>query len=112
MSVVEPPVEGEYLGKMPAGFKMIAALLGDLEDGDGQGRVHFRLDSSPRALSRAADHVRRAFPRDEGVEPTSVLVVTWENMTARGTAGRGDGPDTKVRWSCWEDGTFKVAPFT
>ncbi|XP_056266669.1 nidogen-1-like isoform X1 [Pseudoliparis swirei] len=95
VSVVEPPAEGEYLGKMPAGFKMIAALLGDLEDGDGQGRVHFRLDSSPQALSRAADHVRRAFPRDEGVEPTSVLVVTWENMTARGTAGRGDGPDTK-----------------
>ncbi|TNN32523.1 Nidogen-1 [Liparis tanakae] len=93
VSVVEPPAEGEYLGKMPAGFKMIAALLGDLEDGDGQ--VHFRLDSSPRALSRAADHVRRAFPRDEDVEPTSVVVVTWENMAARGTSGRGDGPDAK-----------------
>uniref|UniRef100_A0A8C2Z7R9 Nidogen 1 n=1 Tax=Cyclopterus lumpus TaxID=8103 RepID=A0A8C2Z7R9_CYCLU len=97
VSVVEPPAEGEYLGKMPASFKMIAALLGDLEDGDGQGKVHFRLDGSPEALSRAAEHVTRAFPRDDGVEPTSVLVVTWENVVARGTSGRGDGLDTKVR---------------
>ncbi|XP_068444754.1 nidogen-1-like [Clinocottus analis] len=95
VSVVEPPAEGDYLGKMPASFKMIAALLGDLEDSDSQGKVHFRWDSSPDVLSRAADHVRRAFPRDEGVEPTSVLVVTWENMAARGTSGRGDGLDTK-----------------
>ncbi|XP_068582888.1 nidogen-1-like [Cebidichthys violaceus] len=95
VSVVEPPAEGEYLGKMPASFKMIAALLGDLEDSDGQGKVHYRWDSSPDVLSQAADHVRQAFPRDEGVEPTTVLIVTWENMAARGTSGRGDGLDTK-----------------
>ncbi|XP_077935755.1 nidogen-1-like isoform X2 [Gasterosteus aculeatus] len=90
-----PPKELEYLGKMPAGFGMIAALLGDLEDSDGQGKVHFRWDSSPEVLSRAAEYVSRAFPRDEGVEPTAALVVTWENMAARGTTGRGDGLGTK-----------------
>uniref|UniRef100_A0AAQ4QIE9 Nidogen 1b n=1 Tax=Gasterosteus aculeatus aculeatus TaxID=481459 RepID=A0AAQ4QIE9_GASAC len=90
-----PPKEQEYLGKMPAGFGMIAALLGDLEDSDGQGKVHFRWDSSPEVLSRAAEYVSRAFPRDEGVEPTAALVVTWENMAARGTTGRGDGLGTK-----------------
>ncbi|XP_037327749.2 nidogen-1-like [Pungitius pungitius] len=90
-----PPKEQEYLGKMPAGFGMIAALLGDLEDSDGLGKVHFRWDSSPEVLTRAAEYVRRAFPRDEGVEPTAALVVTWENMAARGTTGRGDGLGTK-----------------
>ncbi|XP_037621658.1 nidogen-1-like [Sebastes umbrosus] len=95
VSVVEPPAEEEYLGKMPASFKMIAALLGDLEDSDGQGKVHFRWDSSPDVLSRAAEHVQQAFPRDDGVEPTTVFIVTWENMAARGTSGRGDGLDTK-----------------
>lgn len=97
MSVVEPLAEEEYLGKMPTSFKMIAALLGDLEDSDGQGKVHFRWDSSPDVLSRAAEHVQQAFPRDDGVEPTTVFIVTWENMAARGTSGRGDGLNTKVR---------------
>lgn len=97
MSFAEPPAEVEYLGKMPADFKMIAALLGDLDDSDGQGKVYFRQDDSPEVLSRAAEHIRQAFPRDTGVEPTSTLIVTWENMAAAGTSGRGDGLDAKVR---------------
>ncbi|XP_028460050.1 nidogen-1-like [Perca flavescens] len=95
VSVVEPPSEEQYLGKMPASFKMIAALLGDLDDSDGRGKVHFRWDSSPGARNRTAEHVRRAFPRDDVEQPAGVLVVTWENVAARGTPGRGDGPDTK-----------------
>ncbi|XP_029312925.1 LOW QUALITY PROTEIN: nidogen-1-like [Cottoperca gobio] len=95
VSISEPPAEEEYLGKMPASFKMISALLGDLENSDGQGKVHFRWDSSPGALSQAAEHIRQAFPRDVGVEPTTVFIVTWENMAARGTSGRGDRLDTK-----------------
>ncbi|KAI3352670.1 hypothetical protein L3Q82_020124 [Scortum barcoo] len=93
----DPPAEDSYLGKMPASFKMIAALLGDLDNSDGQGKVYFRSDSSPDVRSRAAKHIRKAFPRDGGVGPTSALVVTWENMAARGMSGRGDGLDTKVR---------------
>ncbi|KAM8878100.1 nidogen-1-like [Spinachia spinachia] len=89
------PKEQEYLGKMPVGFGIIAALLGDLEDSDGQGKVHFRWDSSPEVLSRTAEYVSRAFPRDEGVEPTAALVVTWENMAARGATERGDRLGTK-----------------
>lgn len=95
VAVVAPPAEDEYLRKMPASFKMIAALLGDLDNSDGQGKVHFRLDNSSEVLNRAAEHIRKAFPRDEGVDPTSVLIVTWENMAARGASGRGDGLDTK-----------------
>ncbi|XP_042370693.1 nidogen-1-like, partial [Plectropomus leopardus] len=95
VSMVKPPAEEEYLGKMPASFKMIAALLGDLEDRDGHGKVFYRWDSSPEVLDRAAEIVRRAFPRDDGVEPTGVLVVTWENMRARGTSERGDQQDSE-----------------
>lgn len=95
--MVEPPAENEYLGKMPANFKMIAALLGDLDDRDGQGRVYFRQDSGSYVLSRAAEHIRRAFPKDAEVKPTAALIVTWENMAAHGISGRGDGLDSKVR---------------
>ncbi|XP_042243705.1 nidogen-1-like [Thunnus thynnus] len=95
VAAAEPTAEGEYLGKMPSSFKMMAALLGDLDTSDGQGKVYFREDSSPAVLSRAAEHVRRAFPRDDGVEPTSTLIVTWVNMAAKGTSGRGDGLNTK-----------------
>ncbi|XP_039665720.1 nidogen-1-like [Perca fluviatilis] len=97
VSVVEPPSEEQYLGKMPASFKMIAALLGDLDDSDGRGKVHFRWDGGPGARNRTAELVRRAFPRDDAEEqPAGVLVVTWENVAARGTPGRGDGLDAKV----------------
>nr|XP_020475953.1 nidogen-1-like [Monopterus albus] len=95
VAMVNPPAEKEYLGKMPTSFKMIAALLGDLDNSDGQGKVYFRQDSSPGILSRAAMHIRQAFPRDEGMEPNSALVITWENMAAHGTSGQGDGLDTK-----------------
>ncbi|XP_071359223.1 nidogen-1-like isoform X2 [Trachinotus anak] len=80
---------------MPASFKMIAALLGDLDNSDGRGRVFFRQDSSPDVLRRAGEHVRQAFPRDDEVEPHSVLIITWVNMAAQGTSGRGDGLDVK-----------------
>ncbi|XP_053275519.1 nidogen-1 [Pleuronectes platessa] len=80
---------------MPASFPMIAALLGDLDNRDGQGTVFYRQDRSPAVLSRAAEHITQAFPRDEGVEPLNVLVVTWVDMAARGTSGRGDRVDTK-----------------
>lgn len=97
VAAAKPPAEEEYLGKMPASFKMIAALLGDLDTSDGKGKVYYRKDSSPAVLSQAAEHIRRAFPRDDGVDPTRAFIVTWENMAAKGTSGRGDGLDTKVR---------------
>ncbi|XP_035022947.2 nidogen-1 [Hippoglossus stenolepis] len=95
VSLVAPPAESVYLGKMPASFPMIAALLGDLDNSDGQGTVFYRQDRSPEVLSRAAEHIKQAFPREEGVEPLNVLVVTWVDMAARGTSGRGDGLDAK-----------------
>ncbi|XP_070683739.1 nidogen-1-like [Pempheris klunzingeri] len=92
---VQPPAEDQYLGKMPSDFPMMAALLGNMDASDGRGKVHYRTDSSPAVLTRAAEHIKRAFPRDDLVEPDSALVVTWENMAAQGTSGRGDGLDAK-----------------
>ncbi|XP_024145472.1 nidogen-1 [Oryzias melastigma] len=86
-----PPPEQEYLGKMPSAFKMIVALLGDLDSGGGLGRVHFREDHSPEVLRRAGEHIRLAFPTGEEEAPMNALIVTWENMVAQGTVGRGDG---------------------
>lgn len=97
VAFVEPPAEDEYLGKMPAGFKMIAAMLGDLDHSDGQGTVYFRQDSSPAVLSQAGEHIRRAFPGDNGEEPVSAVVVTWDSVAAAGSSGRGDGLDAEVR---------------
>lgn len=97
MAVAEPPAEVEYLGNMPSNFKMIAALLGNLDNSDGQGKVYFRQDNSPDILSRAAGHIKQAFPRDEEVKPTNALIVTWENMAAHMTSRRGDELDVKVR---------------
>lgn len=73
---------------MPSSFKMIAALLGDLDNSDGQGKVYFREDNSPDILSRTAEHILQAFPRDKGVEPKNTLIVTWENIAAKGTPGQ------------------------
>uniref|UniRef100_A0A3Q1IY26 Uncharacterized protein n=1 Tax=Anabas testudineus TaxID=64144 RepID=A0A3Q1IY26_ANATE len=95
LAAVEPPAEKDYLGKMPASFKMMAALLGDLDNSDGQGKVYFRQDGGLHVLSRAAEHITQAFPRDADVKLTSALIVTWESMAAHGTSGRGDGLDTK-----------------
>uniref|UniRef100_A0A8D3DRR1 Nidogen 1 n=1 Tax=Scophthalmus maximus TaxID=52904 RepID=A0A8D3DRR1_SCOMX len=93
VSSFNPPAESEHLGKMPANFTMMAALLGDLDNSDGQGNVFYRRDSSPDVLSRAHEHIKQAFPRDYNVEPSSVLVITWVNMAARGT------PDQKLSGS-------------
>ncbi|XP_034043534.1 nidogen-1-like [Thalassophryne amazonica] len=95
VAVSKLPPEEEYLGKMPVKFKMIAALLGDLDNSDGQGKVYFREDKSPAVLTRTANHIKQAFPNEKGVEPISTIVVTWENMSAHGTSGRGDGLDVK-----------------
>ncbi|XP_039883189.1 nidogen-1-like isoform X3 [Simochromis diagramma] len=95
VAVAEPPAEEKYLGKMPSEFKMIAVLLGDLDNSDGQGKVYFRHDSTPNILGRAADHIRQGFPDGKVEKPTNTFIVTWENMAAQGTSGRGDQLDTK-----------------
>lgn len=97
MAFDQPPPEGDYLWKMPAGFRMIAPLLGDLDNSDGRGTVHYREDRSPAVLRRAGVHIRRAFPAKVEAEPLSTVVVTWEKMAAAGSSGRGDGLDSEVR---------------
>lgn len=97
MSFSKPPAELGYLGNMPAAFKMIAALLGDLDNSAGQGAVYFRQDDAVEILSQVNNFVKQAFPGETVEEPMNAVVVTWENIPARdGTQGRGDGPDIKV----------------
>ncbi|XP_071206983.1 nidogen-1-like isoform X2 [Salvelinus alpinus] len=95
LAVEEPKVESEYLGKMPASFGMIAAFLGDLDNSDGVGKVYYRQDSRPSVLLRTTDHISQAFPQDDEIKPTHALIITWENVAAHGSPGRGDGLDRK-----------------
>uniref|UniRef100_A0A667Y135 Nidogen 1 n=1 Tax=Myripristis murdjan TaxID=586833 RepID=A0A667Y135_9TELE len=108
VSGAKPPAKADYLGKMPAEFKMIAALLGDLDNSDGQGKVYFREDSSPDVLARATEHIRQAFPRDDDVDPTSTFIVTWENMAARGTTGRGDRNTFQLVVASMESASYAI----
>ncbi|XP_026133570.1 nidogen-1-like [Carassius auratus] len=91
VALEKPTGEWEYLGNMPASFGMIAALLGDLDTSDGEGKVFFRQDSSPALLQRAADHINRAFPEEDTVNPVSAVVVTWVDVASHQTESRGDG---------------------
>uniref|UniRef100_A0A671RBF1 Nidogen-1-like n=1 Tax=Sinocyclocheilus anshuiensis TaxID=1608454 RepID=A0A671RBF1_9TELE len=91
VALEKPTGESEYLGNMPAGFGMIAALQGDLDTSDGVGKVFFRQDSSPALLQQAADHINRAFPEDDVVNPISAVVVTWVDVASHRAESRGDG---------------------
>lgn len=62
---------------------MVAALQGDLDTSDGVGKVFFRQDSSPEVLRRAAEHINRAFPDDNEVDPTNAVVITWVDVATR-----------------------------
>ncbi|XP_067092581.1 nidogen-1 [Osmerus mordax] len=94
VATAKPSSEATYLGKMPAGFGMIAALHGDLDTSDGVGKVYFRQDASVSTLQQAADHINRAFPEDDEVEPTHVLVVTWADVASYQPHSRGDSLDS------------------
>lgn len=75
---------------------MIAALQGDLDTSDGVGKVFFRQDTSPQILRQAAEHINRAFPDDDKVDPTHAVVITWADVATHEPQIRGDGIDKKV----------------
>uniref|UniRef100_A0A8C9SVV1 Nidogen-1 n=1 Tax=Scleropages formosus TaxID=113540 RepID=A0A8C9SVV1_SCLFO len=85
----------EYQNNMPASFGMIAAAMGNLDTSNGVGKVYFRQDASPTTLRQVADHINRAFPEDDEVEPIHALVVTWENVEPHESSRRGDVLDGK-----------------
>ncbi|XP_041866255.1 nidogen-1 isoform X2 [Melanotaenia boesemani] len=95
VATTEPTSESTYLGKMPPKFGMIAALQGDLDTSDGVGKVFFRQDSRPVVLRRAAEHINRAFPEDDEVDPTHAVVVTWVDVAPHEPQTRGDGAHKK-----------------
>lgn len=86
---------------MPPKFGVIAALQGDLDTSDGVGKVFFRQDSSPEVLRRAAEHINRAFPEDDEVNPTHAVVITWVDVATQEPHSRGDGIDKKVSCITW-----------
>ncbi|MEQ2258379.1 hypothetical protein XENORESO_017984 [Xenotaenia resolanae] len=95
VATAEPTSESTYLGNMPPKFGMIAALQGDLDTSDGLGRVFFRQDSSPDVLRRAAEHINRAFPDDDEVNPIAALVITWIDVATYQPQTRGDNIEKK-----------------
>ncbi|XP_008305030.1 nidogen-1 [Stegastes partitus] len=95
VATAEPTSEATYLSKMPPKFGMIAALQGNLDTSDGVGKVFFREDSSPDVLRRAAEHINRAFPEDDEVNPTHAVVITWADVTTHEPHSRGDGSPKK-----------------
>ncbi|KAJ3614118.1 hypothetical protein NHX12_017694 [Muraenolepis orangiensis] len=94
ISAVQPPPEDSYLGKMPASFRMLAVLLGDLENSAGQGKVSYWQTASPEVLGPVALALERAFPQGLKQELKHALVVTWHAMAARGSHGDGVGVKT------------------
>lgn len=112
VSMAIPPEESEYLGKMPTGPGIIAVLLGDLDTSDSIGKVYFRQDTSPDVLQKIAEQIGQAFPGEDEVEPTHALIVTWENVAARGASERGDGVNKQASTSAENQGccsnTFSV----
>lgn len=92
----EPTSESTYLGKMPPSFGMIAALQGDLDTSEGVGKVFFRQDSRPDILRRAAEHINRAFPSSDEVDPSHAVVVTWVDVASHTPQTRGDGIEKRV----------------
>nr|XP_055025430.1 nidogen-1 [Misgurnus anguillicaudatus] len=86
-----PTGESEYLGNMPPRFGMIAALQGDLDTSDGVGKVFFRQDTGSALLRDVADHINRAFPEHDEINPSHALVITWVDVSAHQTETRGDG---------------------
>ncbi|XP_055017035.1 nidogen-1, partial [Boleophthalmus pectinirostris] len=91
VATATPTRESTYLGSMPASFGMIATLQGDLDTSDGVGKVFFRQDDSPALLRQAAEHINRAFPEDDEVNPTHAVVVTWVDVATQEQHNRGDG---------------------
>lgn len=85
VATVEPTEESTYLSAMPPKFGMIAALQGDLDTSDGVGKVYFRQDSRPDVLRQAAEHINRAFPDDDEVDPTHTVIITWVDVAAHGS---------------------------
>lgn len=81
---------------MPPSFGMIAALHGDLDTSAGVGKVFFRQDSRADVLRRAAEHINRAFPYNDEVDPTHAVVVTWVDVAPHTPHTRGDGLEKKV----------------
>ncbi|TRY69843.1 hypothetical protein DNTS_012936 [Danionella cerebrum] len=90
VSLEKPPVESEYLRSSQVTFKMLAALQGDLDTSDRVGRVFFRQDTNPALLQKAGDHINRAFPEDDLVNPEHLFVVTWVDVASHEAQSRGD----------------------
>lgn len=89
----QPSAESTYLSKMPPSFGMIAALQGDLVTGGSTAKVYFRQDTSFATLQKAAEHINRAFPAGDEVEPTHCVVVTWLDMAPLEEEARYGLPD-------------------
>lgn len=97
VSMAEPQPESEFLGNMPASFGLIAPFLGNLDTSDGVGKVYFRQEANPDVLRQISKRISGAFPDEDAVQLVNALIVTWENVAAKGGPERGDGAYKVVR---------------
>uniref|UniRef100_A0A8C3X9Y6 Nidogen 1 n=1 Tax=Catagonus wagneri TaxID=51154 RepID=A0A8C3X9Y6_9CETA len=75
----EPPAKEAHPGLFPPTFGAVAPFLADLDTTDGLGKVYYREDVSPSATQLATECVQRGFP-EVTFKPSSVVVVTWDNV--------------------------------
>lgn len=91
----EPPAKEAHPGLFPPTFGAVAPFLADLDTTDGLGKVYYREDVSPSTTQLAMECVQRGFP-EVTFKPSSVVVVTWENVAPYQGPGKDPAQEDKV----------------
>lgn len=95
ISTQDFPRETQYVDDgFPTDFPAIAPFLSDLDTSNGKGKIFYRQDTTYEILGRAAQEVRRGFPQ-AAFYPTTVFLVTWENVGAYEEVTRLSGPSNR-----------------
>uniref|UniRef100_A0A4X1ULN5 Nidogen-1 n=1 Tax=Sus scrofa TaxID=9823 RepID=A0A4X1ULN5_PIG len=90
----EPPAKEAHPGLFPPTFGAVAPFLADLDTTDGLGKVYYREDVSPSTTQLAMECVQRGFP-EVTFKPSSVVVVTWENVAPYQGPGKDPAQEDK-----------------
>lgn len=61
--------------------------------------IYFRQDSSPEVLWQVEEHMEQAFPGSTEAKPVDTFLITWDNIAAAESSGRGNELDTDLKIS-------------
>ncbi|XP_066550833.1 nidogen-2 isoform X1 [Amia ocellicauda] len=96
ISTQDLPRETQYVDDgFPTDFPVIAPFLADIDTSKGKGAISYRVDESPSVLLRAAEEVKRGFPR-RAFTPTHAVIATWENVGPYEELSPNAGPSNRV----------------